>query len=195
MAQRRGTADAAPIPRPIPQSPLNCTGCAVRHVLLYAASVTDTTARSGAGAQPHLADDIARALAMRHVAAVGFSDKADRASHYVSIYLANAGYRVIGINALIVHKRDLPLSVVESLSDMPPPIEIVTVFRQSEELPEIAEAAIGRGARVLWLQKGITHPEAAARARAAGLIVIEDRCMLQEHADAERRRVQASDSE
>lgn len=132
-------------------------------------------------------DDIARALAMRHIAAVGFSDKPDRASHFVSVYLANAGYRVIGINPAVVHKRNLPISVVESLSDMPPPIEIVTVFRPSDDLPEIVDAAARRGARVLWLQTGVTHPEAAARARGAGLLVIEDRCMLQEHAEAERR--------
>jgi predicted CoA-binding protein len=131
--------------------------------------------------------DIAKALAMRHIAVVGFSDKPARASYYVSVYMANAGYRVIGINPLLIHKRDLPISVVESLSDMPPPIDIVNVFRRSEEVPEIAEAAVRRGAKVLWLQEGIHHPEAAAMARAAGLIVVEDRCLLKEHTASERR--------
>lgn len=133
--------------------------------------------------------DISKALAMRHIAVIGFSDKPSRASHYVSVYLANAGYRVIGVNPLLHHRYDLPLSVVETLSDVPPPIEIVCVFRRSEEVPEIADAAIARGGiKVLWLQEGIEHAAAAAKAREAGLIVVQNRCMLKEHAEEERRR-------
>lgn len=136
--------------------------------------------------------DIAKTLALRHIAALGFSDKPARASHFVSIYLAHAGYRVIGVNALLAQRYDLPLSVVESLSDMPPPIDILLVFRPSDDLPELAESAARRGAKVLWLQEGVSHPEAAARGRAAGLTVVEGRCLLKEHAEEERRRESAA---
>ena len=134
-------------------------------------------------------EDIRKALAMRHIAVIGFSEKPARASHYVSVYMANAGYRVIGVNPLIYLRNDLPISVVETLSDVPPPIDIVNVFRKSDEIPEIAEAAIKRGGvKVLWLQEGIEHAAAAKMAREAGLLVIENRCLLKEHAREERRK-------
>lgn len=136
--------------------------------------------------------DIAKTLALRHIAALGFSDKPARASHFVSIYLAHAGYRVIGINPLLAQRYDLPLSVVESLSDVPPPIDVLLVFRATDDLPELAEAAARRGAKVLWLQETVSHPEAVARGRAAGLTVVEGRCLLKEHAEEQRRAQSAS---
>jgi uncharacterized protein len=62
------------------------------------------------------------------------------------------------------------------------PFEVVVIFRQPQHVPAIVEAAIRRGARVIWMQEGITHEKAAARARAAGLEVVQDRCILKEHA-------------
>ncbi|HEX2517041.1 MAG TPA: CoA-binding protein, partial [Chloroflexota bacterium] len=67
------------------------------------------------------------------------------------------------------------------LQAVPPPVEIVDVFRRPEDVPPVAEGAIRSGARVLWLQEGIVNEEAAARARAAGLTVVQDRCMMKEH--------------
>ncbi|MGH9453623.1 MAG: CoA-binding protein, partial [Terriglobia bacterium] len=69
-----------------------------------------------------------------------------------------------------------------SLEDVPEPVDIVVIFRKPEFVPEIVSSAIRIGARVIWMQEGITHEPAARRARSAGLEVIQDRCILKEHA-------------
>jgi predicted CoA-binding protein len=117
----------------------------------------------------------------RTVAVVGLSPKEERPSYWVAKYLKENGYRIIPVNpscAEVLGEKSYP-----SLLEIPPEIEVevVDVFRRKEEVLPIAEEAIKRGAKVLWFQEGIVNEDAASRAREAGLIVVQDRCMLKEH--------------
>jgi len=102
-----------------------------------------------------------------------------RASYSVSRYMQNAGYRIIPVNPL--ETEVLGEKAYPSLDDVPEPFEIVDVFRRPEYVPDLVEAAIRRNARVIWMQLGVVNEAAAARARAAGLEVVMDRCILQDH--------------
>lgn len=115
----------------------------------------------------------------RSIAVVGLSPKADRPSHGVTRYLISQGYEICGIRPGGAKILDRP--VYGSLTEVPGPLEIVDVFRSSDAVPEIVDQVIALGAKVLWLQEGVTSPEAEARARAAGIWVISDRCILKEH--------------
>ena len=111
---------------------------------------------------------------------VGLSSKPSRPSYGVSAYMLSQGYRIIPVNP---HEESvLGQKAYASLEEVPESVELVVIFRRSEYVPEIIEGAIHRGAKVIWMQEGVTHEEAAARARAAGLTVIQDRCILKEHA-------------
>jgi len=93
--------------------------------------------------------------------------------------MQSAGYRIIPVNPSeteVLGERAYP-----ALDDIPEAFEIVDIFRRSEYVPDIVEAAIRRNARVIWMQLGVIHEEAAARARSAGLEVVMDRCILQDH--------------
>lgn len=112
----------------------------------------------------------------RTLAVVGLSSDPHRASHGVSRFLQRAGYRIIPVNPReteVLGEKAWP-----SLPDVPEPIDCVVIFRRPQFVPEIVEQAIRVGARAVWMQQGISHPEAAARARQAGLLVVEDRCMM-----------------
>jgi predicted CoA-binding protein len=90
------------------------------------------------------------------------------------------GYRIIPVNpneTAVLGERAYP-----SLDAVPAPFDIVVIFRKPEHVPAIVEGAIRRGARAIWMQEGVAHQEAAAKARAAGLEVVEDRCILKEYA-------------
>ncbi len=113
------------------------------------------------------------------IAVVGLSSNKWRASNSVSEYMQNAGYRIIPVNPL--ETEVLGEKAYPSLDDVPEPFEIVDIFRRPEYVADIVEAAIRRNARVIWMQLGVVHEEAAARARAAGLEVVMDRCILQDH--------------
>ena len=115
----------------------------------------------------------------RRVAVVGLSDRPDRPSHGVAAYLQRAGYEITPVNPTIA--GTLGVAAVPSLDEVSPPLEIVDVFRRPEDVPPVAEGAVRAGARVLWLQEGIVNEAAAATARAAGLVVVQDRCILKEH--------------
>jgi predicted CoA-binding protein len=113
------------------------------------------------------------------VAVVGLSPREERDSHRVAKYLQSQGYRIIPVNPKtdeILGERSYP-----DLTSVPEPIDVVDVFRRSEAVPEIVEEAIKVGARTVWMQEGVIHEEAAARAREAGLQVVMDRCMMIEH--------------
>ena len=115
----------------------------------------------------------------RTIAVVGLSSRKFRPSYGVSEYMQRAGYRIIPVNpneTMILGEKTYP-----DLDSVPERIDIVDVFRRSEFVPEIVEAAIRIGARAVWMQEGVIHEEAAARARAAGLFVVMDRCILKEH--------------
>ena len=115
----------------------------------------------------------------RTIAAVGLSSNPMRASHGVAEYLKNAGYRIIPVNPN--ETEVLGEKAYARLEDVPEPVDIVDVFRRAEELPGVAEAAVKIKARVLWMQLGIENGEAAERARSAGLVVVEDACLMVEH--------------
>jgi predicted CoA-binding protein len=109
------------------------------------------------------------------IALVGASSSPERESHAIMKRLMASGYRVIPVNPKeeqILGQKSYP-----SLGDIPEAIDIVDIFRRAEDTPPIAEEAVRVGAKVLWLQLGISNEDAAARATAGGLIVIMDRCI------------------
>ncbi len=116
------------------------------------------------------------------IAVVGLSPKPDRASYGVASYMQSAGYRIVPVRP--GGDEILGEKVYESLREIPFPVDIVDVFRRSETVGPIADEAIEIGAKVLWLQEGVTHPDAEEKARAAGLAVVSDRCILKEHRKA-----------
>lgn len=115
----------------------------------------------------------------RTIAVVGMSPDPDRDSHVVGRYLHQAGYRVVPVRP--GQNEILGLPCYRTLTDIPGPVDVVDIFRKPEHVPPIVEEAIKIGARVVWMQDGVVHEEAAARARAAGLTVVMDRCMLRDH--------------
>ena len=117
------------------------------------------------------------------IAVVGLSANPIRASHGVAEYLKSAGYRIIPVNPN--ETEVLGEKAYARLEDVPEPVDIVDVFRRAEEVPAVAESAVGIGAKVLWMQLGIENAAAAERARMAGLVVVEDSCLMVEH---KRRR-------
>ena len=115
----------------------------------------------------------------RTIAVVGLSSKRYRPSHGVAEYMQSSGYRIIPVNPFeteVLGEKTYP-----ELDRVPGTVDIVDIFRRSEFVPEIVEAAIRIGARAIWMQEGVVHQEAAAKARAAGLEVVMDRCILKEH--------------
>lgn len=115
----------------------------------------------------------------RTIAVVGLSSKRFRPSYGVAEYLQRAGYRIIPVNpqeSSVLGEKSYP-----DLDSVPDQVDMVDIFRRSEFVPEIVEAAIRKGAKTVWMQEGVIHTEAAARAEAAGLSVIMDRCILKEH--------------
>jgi len=122
----------------------------------------------------------------RTIAVVGVSSKRFRPSYGVTEYLQRAGYRIIPVNPQeteVLGEKSYP-----DLDSVPGPIDIVDIFRRSEFVPEIVEAAIRKGAKLIWMQEGVVHEQAARRAEAAGIVVVMDHCILKEH----RRLAQAS---
>jgi len=117
------------------------------------------------------------------IAVVGLSSNKMRPSHGVAAYLQSAGYKIVPVNPN--ESEVLGEKAYARLEDIPFPIDIVDVFRRPENVPAVADSAIAIGAKALWLQQGIAHAEAAARAHAAGLFVVEDACLFVEH---KRRR-------
>lgn len=115
----------------------------------------------------------------RTVAVVGLSPDAGKPSHEVAAYLQRKGYRIIPVNPAC--SEVLGETCYPSLAEIPGEVEIVDVFRRSEFVPQIVEEAIAKGAKVVWMQEGVVHEQAAARAKEAGLEVVMDRCMLKEH--------------
>jgi predicted CoA-binding protein len=125
-------------------------------------------------------DDLLRDILKRSrvFALVGVSPNPVRPSHYVGRYLGLKGYKVIPINPGHAGERLWGQTVRASLSDIPEVVDVVDIFRRPDAVPEIVDAALAMDPRpkVIWMQIGVTHPEAAAKAEAAGLTVIENRC-------------------
>src|SRR5262249_36200570 len=94
-------------------------------------------------------------------------------------FMQSVGYRIVPVNPN--ESEVLGERVYPSLDDVPEPVEIVDIFRRSEYVPDIVEAAIRKHAKVIWMQEGVVHEAAAERARNAGMEVVMDRCILKEH--------------
>ena len=113
------------------------------------------------------------------VAVVGCSDSPSRDSLRIAKLLKTRGFKVIAVNPQLspeALRAELGEKCYPDLASIPEPVEIVDVFRRSEFVPEIVDAAIAKGARVLWCQLGVIHLDAARRAQKAGLTVLMDRC-------------------
>ena len=113
------------------------------------------------------------------IAVVGLSSNPMRPSHEVSEYMQRAGYRIIPVNPN--ETEVLAEKSYARLEDVPEQIDLVNIFRRPEGVPAVVESAIRIGAPVVWMQLGIENEEAAEQARAAGLVVVEDACILIEH--------------
>ncbi len=109
------------------------------------------------------------------VAVVGLSPRADRDSHGVAQYLQEQGLRIIPVNPTV--DEVLGEKAYPDLKSIPEPVDVVDIFRKSEEAGPIIESAIEIGAWAVWMQKGVVNEEGAAKARAAGLKVVMDECM------------------
>jgi predicted CoA-binding protein len=116
----------------------------------------------------------------RTIAVVGLSANWWRPSYFAAKYMQEHGYRVIPVNPQ--YQEVLGEKCYASLRDIPEKVDIVDCFRRSEDIGSIATDAIAMGAKVLWMQLGVINQEAAAKARAAGLDVVMDRCVKIEHA-------------
>jgi len=120
----------------------------------------------------------------RSIAVVGLSSDPMRPSHGVAAYLQEAGYRIIPVNP---NEREvLGEKSYARVEDVPEKIEIVDIFRRPEEVLPAVEGAIRAGAKAVWMQLGVANDAAAEKARAAGLTVIMDACMLIEHKKRKR---------
>ena len=116
---------------------------------------------------------------MKRVAVVGISAKPDRASHGIARFLVGQGFDVVGVNPVL--KEDvLGLRIYASLAEVPEPVDVVDVFRRSDAVPPVIDEAIAMKAGAVWLQEDVVHEEAAAKARAIGIEVVQDRCIYKE---------------
>jgi predicted CoA-binding protein len=131
------------------------------------------------GAPP--SDDVIFELLKKHktIAVVGLSSNPMRPSFGVTEYMLEAGYRIIPVNPN--ETEVLGEKSYARLEDVPETIDIVNIFRRAEEVAPVVESAIRIGAKVVWMQQGIENEEAREKARAAGLVVVEDACILVEH--------------
>ena len=120
----------------------------------------------------------------KRIAVVGLSSNPARPSYGVTEYMQSAGYQIIPVNPNETDVLGEPSYA--SLEDVPQKIEIVDIFRCPEEVPPLVDAAIRAGAKVIWMQLGIVNEAAAEKARAAGITVVMDACLLVEHKKRKR---------
>lgn len=129
-----------------------------------------------------MADVVREILATyRRVAMVGASPKEGRPSLGVAGYLVRAGFDLIPVNPRAERILDIECAPDLAAAAARGPLEIVNIFRRPEDVPPIVDEAIALGAKAIWMQLGIASPEAAERARRAGLAVVEDHCIAVEH--------------
>ena len=118
-------------------------------------------------------------LSAKTIASVGLSSNQEKESYWIVSYLKDQGYRIIPVNPTadeILGEKAYP-----GLESVPEKIDVVQVFRKPEDVPPVVDSAIKVGAKVVWMQEGIAHEEAAQKARAAGLQVVMDACMRVTH--------------
>lgn len=114
------------------------------------------------------------------IAVVGLSDRPDRPSHGVARYMQEHGYRIIPVNPKLTGPV-LGEQPYARLEDVPERVDVVDIFRRAVDVPPVVDGAIRIGASAVWMQLGISHGEAAAKAEAAGMRVVMDKCMAVEH--------------
>jgi uncharacterized protein len=129
-----------------------------------------------AGASDPIGDLLKKA---KTIAVVGLSNKPLRPSHGVSLYMQQQGYRIIPVNPNL--QTVLGEKAYPSLRDVPEKIDLVNIFRRPEFVPEIVEQAIALRTPAIWMQEDVIHEPAAEKARQAGIFVVMDRCILNEH--------------
>ncbi|HKZ25175.1 MAG TPA: CoA-binding protein [Acidimicrobiia bacterium] len=132
------------------------------------------------GAEPDARTRLQLLLAARSVALVGVSANPLRSSNFVATYLTRTTYRIYPVNPNA--GEVLGLKCYPSLAELPEVPDIVDCFRKEKDLPEVVEESIALGARAVWFQLGLRNDEAARRAREAGLVCVQDRCLKIEHA-------------
>ena len=120
------------------------------------------------------------------ICVIGFSADGDKPAHRIPVYMQSAGYRIVGVNPSLVEKGQTSVGgipIYSRLADVPlADRQFVNVFRRSDAIPDIVNEVLQVGdVKILWLQLGITNPEAEARAAAAGISVVSDRCLAIEH--------------
>ena len=128
---------------------------------------------------PHTDDEIRKILSLKTVAVVGMSKNEEKAANYVPKYLLSQGYDVIPVNPTADHILDRKCHA--NLDDVTQQIDIVDVFRPSDQVLPVVQEAIKKKPKVIWLQEGIHNSEAEDLARKAGIKVVFNRCMLAEH--------------
>lgn len=127
----------------------------------------------------HTDDEIRKIYSLKNIAVVGMSKNPDKAAHYVPKYLHEQGYNIIPVNPTT--SEILGKTCYSSLLDIPDEVDIVDVFRPSDQVKPVIEESVKIGPKVIWLQEGIHNPEAEAIAQKAGINVVYNRCMLAEH--------------
>ncbi|MGP8068790.1 MAG: CoA-binding protein [Candidatus Bathyarchaeia archaeon] len=132
------------------------------------------------GHDAHSDSEVKAILELRNVAVVGISRDPAKPAHFVPKYLREHGYNIIPVNPSA--QEILGLRCYASLLEVREPIDIVDVFRPSEDVPPVVEAALKRGVKVVWLQEGIHNAKAEGEATAQGTRAIWNRCMMKEHA-------------
>ncbi len=138
---------------------------------------TDSCAIKGGGGADETT--IREILSMKVIAVVGCSPKPERPSHFVSEYMRSKGYKIIPVNPAFTEILGEPC--YPSLQAIPEPVDIVNIFRRSDEVFPIIQDAIKIKAKAVWMQDGVEHAAGAKLARGAGLKVVENNCLMREH--------------
>lgn len=128
----------------------------------------------------HSASEIQRVLQLKNIAVVGMSKNEEKPAHFVPKYLIEHGYNVIPVNPTvneILGRKSYP-----AVSEIPEDVDVVEVFRRSEDVPSVMDDAIRKkGIKVIWMQSGIYNEEAEKKAKENGMDVVFNRCMMVEH--------------
>ena len=127
----------------------------------------------------HTDDEIREILSLKKVAVIGMSKNSNKPAHYVPKYLSENGYGIIPVNPTT--DRILDKKCFESITDVSSEIDIIDVFRPSDQILSVIQEAIKKKPKVIWLQEGIHNPEAEEIAKKEGIQVVFNRCMLAEH--------------
>ncbi len=128
---------------------------------------------------PHTDEQIKSILQLKKVAVIGMSKNSSKAAHYVPKYLDDQGFEIIPVNPTA--ERILDKKCFSDVSDVPDQIDIIDVFRPSDQVMSVIENAIKKKPKVIWLQEGIHNEKAEQMAKDAGIDVVFNRCMLAEH--------------